>query len=61
MQGVSVPAREVGGDFFNYFVLDDGRIALLMGDVSGKGVGAALLMAERCSAPSGSRRCCWRR
>ncbi|HVJ26105.1 MAG TPA: SpoIIE family protein phosphatase [Vicinamibacterales bacterium] len=46
VQGVSVPAREVGGDFFNYFVLDDGQIALLMGDVSGKGVGAALLMAN---------------
>ena len=46
VQGVSVPAREVGGDFFNYFVLDDGPIALLMGDVSGKGVGAALLMAN---------------
>ncbi len=46
VQGISVPAREVGGDFFNYFVLDDGRIALLMGDVSGKGVGAALLMAN---------------
>jgi serine phosphatase RsbU (regulator of sigma subunit) len=46
VQGVSVPAREVGGDFFNYFVQDDGRIALLMGDVSGKGVGAALLMAN---------------
>jgi serine phosphatase RsbU (regulator of sigma subunit) len=46
VQGVSVPAREVGGDFFNYFVLDSGHIALLMGDVSGKGVGAALLMAN---------------
>jgi serine phosphatase RsbU (regulator of sigma subunit) len=46
VQGVSVPAREVGGDFFNYFVLDSGQIALLMGDVSGKGVGAALLMAN---------------
>jgi serine phosphatase RsbU (regulator of sigma subunit) len=46
VQGVSVPAREVGGDFFNYFVLDDGKVALLMGDVSGKGVGAALLMAN---------------
>lgn len=44
--GVSVPAREVGGDFFNYFVLDSGQVALLMGDVSGKGVGAALLMAN---------------
>jgi serine phosphatase RsbU (regulator of sigma subunit) len=46
IQGLSVPAREVGGDFFNYFVLDSGQIALLMGDVSGKGVGAALLMAN---------------
>jgi len=41
-----VPAREVGGDFFNYFQLDPGRVALLVGDVSGKGVGAALLMAN---------------
>ncbi|HET7696205.1 MAG TPA: SpoIIE family protein phosphatase [Vicinamibacterales bacterium] len=46
VKGVSVPAREVGGDFFNYFVLDSGLIALLVGDVSGKGVGAALLMAN---------------
>jgi sigma-B regulation protein RsbU (phosphoserine phosphatase) len=44
--GVSMPAREVGGDFFNYFVLPDGRLALLVGDVSGKGVSAALLMAN---------------
>ena len=46
VKGVSVPAREVGGDFFNYFALSDGTIALLVGDVSGKGVGAALLMAN---------------
>lgn len=46
IRGVSVPAREVGGDFFNYFELPDARIALLVGDVSGKGVGAALLMAN---------------
>jgi sigma-B regulation protein RsbU (phosphoserine phosphatase) len=46
IKGVSVPAREVGGDFFNYFTLRDGTIALLVGDVSGKGVGAALLMAN---------------
>jgi serine phosphatase RsbU (regulator of sigma subunit) len=44
--GISIPAREVGGDFFNYFDLPDGRLALLVGDVSGKGVSAALLMAN---------------
>lgn len=46
VKGVSVPAREVGGDFFNYFALESGLVALLVGDVSGKGVGAALLMAN---------------
>jgi sigma-B regulation protein RsbU (phosphoserine phosphatase) len=46
IEGVSVPAREVGGDFFNYFELPSGQVALLVGDVSGKGVGAALLMAN---------------
>jgi serine phosphatase RsbU (regulator of sigma subunit) len=46
IKGVSVPAREVGGDFFNYFPIAGGQVALLVGDVSGKGVGAALLMAN---------------
>lgn len=46
VQGVSIPAREVGGDFFNYFALENGHVALIVGDVSGKGVGAALLMAN---------------
>ncbi len=46
IKGVSVPAREVGGDFFNYFELANGQIAMLVGDVSGKGVGPALLMAN---------------
>ena len=46
VQGVSIPAREVGGDFFNYFALENGQVALMVGDVSGKGVGAALLMAN---------------
>lgn len=46
VQGVSIPAREVGGDFFNYFSIDDERLAILIGDVSGKGVPAALLMAN---------------
>jgi sigma-B regulation protein RsbU (phosphoserine phosphatase) len=46
IKGVSIPAREVGGDFFNYFPLPEGEVGLLVGDVSGKGVGAALLMAN---------------
>ena len=46
VRALSIPARELGGDFFNYFALPDGSAALLMGDVSGKGVPAALLMAN---------------
>lgn len=46
VRGVSIPAREVGGDFYNYFGLPGGEVALLVGDVSGKGVPAALLMAN---------------
>lgn len=39
------PAREVGGDFYDAFYLGDGRLCLVIGDVSDKGVPAALLMA----------------
>ncbi|MGH2700456.1 MAG: SpoIIE family protein phosphatase [Actinomycetota bacterium] len=39
------PAREVGGDFYDFIDLPDGRLALLAGDVTGKGVPAALVMA----------------
>ena len=45
-EGVSIPAREVGGDFFNYFPVRADQAAILVGDVSGKGVAAALLMAN---------------
>ncbi len=40
------PAREVGGDFYDFLRLQDGRIALVFGDVSGKGIAAALVMAN---------------
>jgi sigma-B regulation protein RsbU (phosphoserine phosphatase) len=39
-----VPARDVGGDFYDALRLHDGRLVLFLGDVSGKGVPAALLM-----------------
>jgi sigma-B regulation protein RsbU (phosphoserine phosphatase) len=40
------PAREVGGDLFGAFAVDDGRLALVMGDVSGKGIPASLFMVR---------------
>ena len=42
---VMTPAREMGGDFYDFFTLDDGRLSLVMADVSGKGVPAAFFMA----------------
>lgn len=38
------PAREVGGDFYNFYLLDEDHLAVVIGDVSGKGVPAALFM-----------------
>ncbi len=39
------PAREVGGDFYDFFLLDEDHLALAIADVSGKGMPAALMMA----------------
>lgn len=39
-----IPAKEVGGDFYDYFFLDHDHLAIIIGDVSGKGISAALFM-----------------
>jgi sigma-B regulation protein RsbU (phosphoserine phosphatase) len=44
--GVCRPAREIGGDSYDFIALGDGRFGLAVGDISGKGVAAALLMAN---------------
>lgn len=40
-----IPAREVGGDFYDFFFIDEEHLCFVVGDVSGKGVPAALMMA----------------
>lgn len=44
LYAVMRPAKEVGGDFYDYFMVDDEHLALVMADVSGKGIPAALFM-----------------
>jgi serine phosphatase RsbU (regulator of sigma subunit) len=46
----SLPARQVGGDFYRYLTLPGGRFGLVLGDVSGKGVPGALFMAMTITA-----------
>ena len=43
------PAREVGGDFYDFFKLEDGRVGLAVGDATGKGMPAALAVTASCS------------
>jgi sigma-B regulation protein RsbU (phosphoserine phosphatase) len=40
-----IPAKEIGGDFYDFFMIDDTHLGLVIGDVSGKGMPAALFMA----------------
>jgi serine phosphatase RsbU (regulator of sigma subunit)/predicted ester cyclase len=42
------PAREVGGDFYDFHLLSEGRLGLVVGDATGKGVSAALVMSTTC-------------
>ena len=42
------PAREVGGDFYDFLELEDGRLGLVVGDATGHGVPAALVMSTTC-------------
>lgn len=44
LQAVYHPAKEVGGDFYDYFIIDATHVGVVIADVSGKGVGAALFM-----------------
>jgi serine phosphatase RsbU (regulator of sigma subunit) len=47
------PAREVGGDFYEYFELEDGRVGFAVGDATGKGVPAAFVMSATCALLGG--------
>jgi sigma-B regulation protein RsbU (phosphoserine phosphatase) len=46
LAGYNVPCRTVGGDYYDFIPYPDGRVAMLVGDVSGKGMPAALLMSN---------------
>ncbi len=45
LYAIMEPAKEVGGDFYDFFLIDNDRIGFVMGDVSGKGIPAAIFMA----------------
>ena len=49
ISGFNLPANEMSGDFYDFFQLEDGRIYFSLGDVSGKGMDAALLMSKTAS------------
>lgn len=46
ISSVFIPAFEVGGDYYDFFELDEGKIGFIIADVSGKGISAAFIMAE---------------
>ena len=46
LQGISFPSYEIGGDYYDFIERPDGRLVIALGDVSGKGTAAALLMSS---------------
>jgi sigma-B regulation protein RsbU (phosphoserine phosphatase) len=46
LAGFNLPCRTVGGDYYDFFPYPDGKVGLTLGDVSGKGMPASLMMAE---------------
>lgn len=46
VSGISIPAMEVGGDYYDYLTMPDGCFGVVVGDVSGKGTSAALYMSQ---------------
>ena len=46
LQGISFPSYEIGGDYYDFILCSDGRLVVALGDVSGKGTSAALLMSS---------------
>ena len=46
LQGISFPCYEIGGDYYDFIEREDGRLVVTLGDVSGKGTAAALLMSS---------------
>lgn len=49
IHGINLSAHQLSGDFYDFFALPDGRLYFMLGDVSGKGVNAALLMSKASS------------
>ncbi len=50
LEAASLPATEVGGDFYDFITLDEHRLAIIVGDVSGKGVSSAMVVSAALSA-----------
>ncbi|HYP53788.1 MAG TPA: PP2C family protein-serine/threonine phosphatase, partial [Pyrinomonadaceae bacterium] len=46
LQGISFPSYQIGGDYYDFILCQDGRLVVALGDVSGKGTSAALLMSS---------------